>query len=63
MMEKVLERKLLTTRDVAGQLGVSPRTVFSSTRPRGRLVSVRIGKRVLYRQEDIDAFLTSCRQA
>jgi excisionase family DNA binding protein len=57
------ERRLLTGRETAKLIGVSERTIFAVTKPRGQLTPTRIGRRVMFQQRDIDAFLASCRQS
>jgi hypothetical protein len=46
---------LLTKRDAAARLGISRRTL-----ERAGLPTVRIGRRVLYRPEDLARFISSC---
>jgi excisionase family DNA binding protein len=47
--------------DAAKMLCVSPRTVWAMTRD-GGLACVRIGRRVLYAPEDIQAFVDRSRE-
>lgn len=44
---------LLSIHDAAAALGVSRRTLWSMTAPRGSIPCVRIGSRVLYRPESL----------
>ncbi len=54
-------KKLLKTQDVAEMLGVSPITLaIWRTKERGPAF-VRLGRKVGYRQEDIETWLASCR--
>jgi predicted DNA-binding transcriptional regulator AlpA len=48
---------LLTSRETAQALGISPRTSWMLTAPRGSLPTVRIGQRVLYRPQDVNEFI------
>lgn len=54
------KRKLLTPEQAADYLGVSPGTlgVWRSTK-RYPLRYVRVGRRVMYRPEDVEAFVES----
>ena len=59
----MLERLLLTPREAAYRLGISVRHLWSLTRPRGPIPSVRLGRRVFYRPEDLASFIeTTIRQ-
>jgi excisionase family DNA binding protein len=49
---------LLTVRETAEALGISPRTLWSLTAPRGPLPAVRIRRRVFYRVQDLDEFIS-----
>jgi len=51
------KRKLLSVKETANVLGVSERTVWTMTAPRGRLVSCRLGHRVLYSIGAIEKFI------
>ena len=44
--------------DVAGLLGISPRTLFT-LRKEGKVRAVRIGKRVIYSREELQRFLAN----
>ncbi len=52
---------LLNVNQAAKTLCVSPRTVWELTND-GALACIRIGRRVLYAPEDIQAFIDSCRE-
>jgi excisionase family DNA binding protein len=60
--QTIEEQKLLTLNDVAKILRVSARTVWANTAPRGKLPVVRIGKRVLYKQEAVTAFIDASQE-
>lgn len=47
----------LSRREVAKRLALCEKTVQNLTAPRGPIPCVRIGRRVLYRPTDIEAFL------
>ena len=55
------DKKLFSIKETAAILGVSERSVWAITarknNPQGKLVSCRIGCRVLYSQESIDRFI------
>jgi len=54
----MLERGLLSAREAAYYLGgVSVRTLWDLTFPRGPIPAVRLGRRVFYRRSDLDKFL------
>lgn len=55
-------RLLLSAREAATSLAVSSRTLWSITFPRGELPCVRIGSRVLYARDDLDAYIAAMRQ-
>lgn len=46
-------RVLWTVRETAKAMGISLRTLWALTRPRGDLSCVRVGARVLYRPESV----------
>ncbi len=48
----------MSQEEAAVYMNLSRRKVRSETRPNGRLKCVRIGRRVLYRPDDCDAWLT-----
>jgi hypothetical protein len=52
---------LMNVSQTAKTLCVSPRTVWSLT-CEGELDCIRIGRRVLYAPEDIQAFVDRCRE-
>ena len=58
----MLTKLLLSVREAAYQLGVSPRHLFSLTAPRGPIPAIRLGKRVMYRPQDLEAFLQRAAQ-
>jgi len=50
-METTNEPMLLSTREAARQLGISGRTLWGMTEPRGSIPCVRIGARCLYSRD------------
>ena len=40
-------------------IGIKPRTLWNMTSPRGPIAAISIGRRVLFTQESLDAFLAS----
>jgi excisionase family DNA binding protein len=52
-------RLLITAREAAEALGISPRTLWALTAPRGSLAAVRIGRRVFYRPQDLEQFVNN----
>ncbi|MFN5944955.1 MAG: helix-turn-helix domain-containing protein [Phycisphaerae bacterium] len=46
-------------REAARILGIGSRLLWANTSPRGDIPSVRIGRVVLYRPSDLDAWLAS----
>ena len=46
-------------REAARITGIGVRLLWSQTAPRGPIPCVRVGKAVLYRLADLDAFLTA----
>ena len=56
-MQTTIERQLLSVRETAKVLGVSERTVWTMTVPRGRLVCCRLGSRVMYSAAAIKRFI------
>ncbi|HLP84597.1 MAG TPA: helix-turn-helix domain-containing protein [Phycisphaerales bacterium] len=46
-------------REAARILGIGVRMLWSNTSPRGEIPSVRIGRAVLYRPSDLDAWLAA----
>lgn len=52
-----LESKLLTLREAAQMLGLSERTVWEASAPRGDLATVRIGRSVRYSQTDLADYI------
>ena len=52
-------KSLWTKRECALRLGISERTLHSHTVPRGELPCVKIGVRVGYRPEAVEAWLRS----
>lgn len=53
---------LVGTQRAAELLGVSPKTVWNITHPRGPLPVVRIGRRTMYEVAQLAAFAASLRQ-
>jgi len=53
----MLERLLLTPREAAYRLGISPRHLWTLTAPRGPIPSVKLGRRVFYRPKDLEDFV------
>ena len=51
------QRKLFSVKETANLLGISERTLWSITTPRGMLVCCRIGSRVMYSLEAIERFI------
>ena len=51
--------KLLTIREVADQTGLCEKSVWNSTAPRGALPCVKLGARVMYRPDDVAAWIDS----
>jgi len=48
-----MERMLVNVTEAAEALGISPRTLWEHTSPRGSIPAVRIGKRVMYFPESL----------
>ena len=48
---------LISSREAAKTLGISERSLWSVTAPRGPLKAVRIGGRVLYRQAALSGYV------
>jgi predicted DNA-binding transcriptional regulator AlpA len=46
-------------REAARILGIGVRMLWSNTSPRGEIPSIRIGRAVLYRPSDLDAWLAA----
>jgi len=59
--ENVMEDRLLTSREAAKYLGISERSLWSHTSPRGNLKSARIGRSVRYSPADIAAFIEAAK--
>jgi excisionase family DNA binding protein len=55
------ERLLLSAREAARQLGISERTLWGLTEPRGTLPVVRIGSRCLYSRDALVQWIGSQR--
>jgi len=51
-----MEEELLTVKEVAEWLRLTPRTIYSWVK-QGRLKVYRIGKQLRFRREEINAFL------
>jgi len=54
---KKLEHTLLTVREAASFLGLSERTVWEITGPRGDLPAIRIGRSVRYSRADLSDYI------
>ncbi len=54
---------LLTVREAARALSVSPRTLWAITAPRGPIRSVRLRGRVLYSPEELRLWITKQQEA
>ena len=54
---KKLERALMTAREAAQFLGLSERTIWEITGPRGDLPAIRIGRSVRYSRTDLADFI------
>lgn len=52
-------RLLVSAHDAARMLNISERTLWSVTTPRGTLVCVRIGSRVLYSPESLRSWIAA----
>lgn len=57
---KTNERLLLNSREAAGMLGISPRTLWELTNL-ARIKAVRIGRLVKYDPRDLMAFIDSAK--
>ncbi|MEJ5342066.1 MAG: helix-turn-helix domain-containing protein [Thermogutta sp.] len=53
----MLERLLLTPREAAYRLGISPRHLWTLTAPRGPIPVVKLGRRTFYRPQDLENFV------
>lgn len=51
--------KLMSIRDVADQTGLCEKSIWNATAPRGDLVCVKLGTRILYRPDDVSAWIES----
>jgi excisionase family DNA binding protein len=56
------EKLLYSARETAAMLGLSQKTVWSISTPRGTLPVVRVGSRTLYSKTDLEAWIESQRQ-
>ena len=56
-MQTILDKKLFSVKETAKIHGVSERTVWAVTVPRGKLVSCKIGSRVMYSPRAIERFI------
>ena len=62
MQAEAIPRLLLTGRETAEALGVSERSLYRMTAPRGELVATKLGNRTLrYHVDDIRKFVESRR--
>jgi len=57
MTTEFVNKRLFSVKEVATILGVSERSIWSITSPRGNLVPCKVGCRVLYSQAAIDRFI------
>jgi excisionase family DNA binding protein len=55
------EKEFFTTAELADLLGVATHTVKRQKRA-GRLAFHKVGRRVLFRRDDVEAFLAACRR-
>ncbi len=55
--DPAVPRLLLNIREAAASLGISERTLWAMTNPRGPIPSVRIGTRVLYDPRDLQTWI------
>ena len=56
-MQTVTEKKLLSVKETAKALGISDRTLWTITQPRGPLACCKIGSRVMYSPRAIERFI------
>jgi excisionase family DNA binding protein len=59
MKSNIIPTQLLSVKEAAKQLGVSEKTLWSISAPRGPLPTVHIGSRVLYDPADLQRFIES----
>jgi len=52
---------MLSVSDVASHLGVSRRTVYGLVAPAGPIPCYRIGRRIIFSDDDIRKYLEKCR--
>jgi len=57
MLEINDEKILWSVRECAAKLGISERTLFKTSFPRGNLKSIKIGSRVFYSPEIVKAWI------
>ena len=57
--EMLLVTKLMSIREVAGRTGLCEKSIWNATAPRGTLPCVKLGSRILYRPEDVAAWIES----
>ena len=57
MLANVEQKKLLSVKETAQALGISDRTLWTITAPRGQLVCCKIGSRVMYSPKAIERFI------
>lgn len=55
------ERGLLSREEAQAYLGIGA-TMLWKLEAEGKVAAVRIGRRVLFRREDLDAFVEGCRR-
>ena len=56
-MKTATEKKLLSVKETAQALGISDRTLWTITAPRGPLACCKIGSRVMYSPKAIERFI------
>ena len=62
-MQATIEKKLLSAKETARALGISDRTLWGITAPRGPLACCKIGTRVMYSPEAIERFIKQQEEA
>ena len=63
MHEGTKVKLTIPAREAAEALSVSERTLWANTVPRGTLLAVRIGRRVLYDPQDLKAWIDAKKQS
>lgn len=62
MHMEAIQKRLYSRREACEFLGIGPTTLWQLTRDR-RLAAVRIGRRVLYQQIDLEQFIERASRA